>query len=96
MIREVRASSMGIGAPLFAVQTKAPPLGWSGAGWFGGDVCESNTPKTFCAPHNGFEGRGAHQDPFVSFCKSVAIVALAVPRTNLPTVCFGGRASFYL
>ena len=34
----------------------------------GGDACESNTPKTFCAPHNGFEGRGAHQDPFVSVC----------------------------
>ena len=33
----------------------------------GGDVCESNTPETFCAPHNGFEGRGAHQDPTVSF-----------------------------
>ncbi len=29
--------------------------------FFGGDVCESNTPKTFCAPHNGFEGRGPHQ-----------------------------------
>ena len=27
----------------------------------GGDVCESNTPKTFCAPRNGFEGRGTHQ-----------------------------------
>ena len=27
----------------------------------GGDVCESNTPETFCAPHNGFEGRGPHQ-----------------------------------
>lgn len=28
----------------------------------GGDVCESNTPRTFCTPHNGFEGRGIHQD----------------------------------
>lgn len=27
----------------------------------GGDVCESNTPKTFCVPHNGFEDRGTHQ-----------------------------------
>ena len=31
-------------------------------GFYGGDVCESNTPKTFCAPHNGFEGRGLHQE----------------------------------
>ena len=30
-------------------------------GFYGGDVCESNTPKTFCAPRNGFEGRGPHQ-----------------------------------
>jgi hypothetical protein len=29
----------------------------------GGDVCESNTPKTFCVSRNGFEGRGAHQEP---------------------------------
>ena len=35
-------------------------------GLVGGDACESNTPETFCAPHNGFEGRGAHQDPSIS------------------------------
>ena len=34
--------------------------------FLGGDACESNTPETFCAPHNGFEGRGAHQDPSIS------------------------------
>ncbi len=32
----------------------------------GGDACESNAPETFCAPHDGFEGRGAHQDPSIS------------------------------
>ena len=32
----------------------------------GGDACESNTPETFCAPHNGFEGRGAHQGSSIS------------------------------
>lgn len=31
---------------------------------YGGDACESNTPETFCAPHNGFEGRGIHQESF--------------------------------
>ena len=30
----------------------------------GGDACESNTPETFCAPRNGFEGRGIHQESF--------------------------------
>lgn len=29
----------------------------------GGDACESNTPETFCAPRNGFEGREVHQEP---------------------------------
>ena len=29
-------------------------------------MCESNTPETFCTPHSGFEGRGAHQDPSIS------------------------------
>lgn len=32
-------------------------------GFYGGDVCESNTPETFCVSRNGFEGRGAHQEP---------------------------------
>ena len=32
----------------------------------GGDACESNAPETFCAPHNGFEGRGGHQAPSIS------------------------------
>ena len=35
----------------------------------GGDACESNTPETFCAPHNGFEGRGGHQTPTISVCQ---------------------------
>lgn len=35
----------------------------------GGVVCESNTPETFCSPHNGFEGRGTHQDPSDSIPK---------------------------
>ena len=29
----------------------------------GGNVCESNTSKTFCTPRNGFEDRGAHRSP---------------------------------
>ena len=29
----------------------------------GGNGCESNTSKTFCTPHNGFEDRGAHRSP---------------------------------
>ena len=29
----------------------------------GGDACESNTPETFCASRNGFEGREVHQEP---------------------------------
>ena len=44
---------------------------------FGGDACESNTPETFCAPHYGFEGRGAHQDPPIS------IEILVVTRPSL-------------
>jgi len=28
----------------------------------GGAVCESNTPEKFFTPHDGFEGRVAHQD----------------------------------
>ena len=31
----------------------------------GGNVCESNTSKTFCTPRNGFEDRGAHRGPSV-------------------------------
>ena len=34
---------------------------FAGFEFYGGNVCESNTPKTFCAPRNGFEGRGPHQ-----------------------------------
>lgn len=40
----------------------------------GGNVCESNTPKTFFTPHNGFEDRGAHQD---SSTPVIAISTLA-------------------
>ena len=55
----------------FLANEKRPGLGGgAGArGFFGGDACESNTPETFCAPHNGFEGRGAHQDPSISKSK---------------------------
>ena len=38
---------------------------WRLAGCVGGNVCESNTSKTFCTPHNGFEDRGAHRSPSV-------------------------------
>ena len=55
---------------------KIPFLAFAGKGIgvSGGDVCESNTPKTFCAPHNGFEGRGSHQAPSVSMVLSVALI----------------------
>ena len=43
---------------------------------FGGDACESNTPETFCAPHNGFEGRGAHQDPSISKNKRTTLTII--------------------
>lgn len=33
------------------------------ARYVGGNVCESNTSKTFCTPRNGFEDRGAHRSP---------------------------------
>lgn len=53
--------------PVFSAMEKRPRLGEARAlVVFGGDACESNTPETFCAPHNGFEGRGAHQDPSIS------------------------------
>lgn len=46
---------------------KTPACGHAGVlAFYGGDACESNTPETLCTPHNGFEGRGAHQDPFIS------------------------------
>ena len=32
----------------------------------GGGVCESNTPRRLFTPHDGFEDRGAHQDPSAS------------------------------
>lgn len=35
------------------------------ARYVGGNVCESNTSKTFCTPRNGFEDRGAHRSPSV-------------------------------
>ena len=41
-----------------------------GGSSIGGDACESNTPKTFCAPHNGFEGRGNHQAPSISLVQN--------------------------
>ena len=51
--------------------------GGAGAcGFFGGDACESNTPETFCAPHNGFEGRGAHQDPSISKNKRTTLTII--------------------
>ena len=31
----------------------------------GGNVCKSNTSKTFCTPRNGFEDRRAHRSPSV-------------------------------
>lgn len=56
--------------PVFSAMEKRPRLGEARAlVVFGGDACESNTPETFCAPHNGFEGRGAHQDPSISKSK---------------------------
>ncbi len=39
---------------------------WCSRRSHGGDVCESNTPETFCTPHSGFEGRGDHQVPSIS------------------------------
>ena len=40
-----------------------PNCGSSRENQNGGDVCESNTPKTLCTPRNGFEGREVHQEP---------------------------------
>ena len=60
---------------LAITQKRAPELG--ALINFGGDACESNTPETFCAPHYGFEGRGAHQDPPIS------IEILVVTRPSL-------------
>lgn len=37
----------------------------------GGNVCESNTSKTFCTPRNGFEDRGAHRSPSVPKCGGI-------------------------
>lgn len=36
-----------------------------------GNVCESNTSKTFCTPRNGFEDRGAHRSPSVPKCGGI-------------------------
>lgn len=38
---------------------------------YGGNVCESNTSKTFCTPRNGFEDRGAHRSPTVPKCGGI-------------------------
>ena len=38
---------------------------------YGGNVCESNTSKTFCTPRNGFEDRGAHRSPSVPKCGGI-------------------------
>ena len=59
-----------------AAKAPAPQIGAGACGFFGGDACESNTPETFCAPHNGFEGRGAHQDPSISKNKRTTLTII--------------------
>ena len=53
---------------------------------YGGGVCESNTPGRLFTPHDGFEDRGAHQDPSASARKDSGF------RPGAPRVRRGGYA----